>query len=110
DGIPVRYDNMIFKRGVFVVSKCIGQMSNIFGATRIEDPLTLFTFFKIEEELDDSKVTSGYIFNITSGVVSWKSKKQTILSQSSMESEIIPLAVASDEASWLRCLLAKIPL
>ncbi|GKA96268.1 hypothetical protein Tco_0818363 [Tanacetum coccineum] len=59
---------------------------------------------------DDSKASSGYIFSIAGGAVSWKSKKQTILSQSSMKSEIITLATASEEASWLRCLLAEIPL
>ena len=31
---------------------------------------------------DDSKATSGYIFSIVGGVVSWKSKKQTILASS----------------------------
>ncbi|KAK2382392.1 hypothetical protein QL285_069931 [Trifolium repens] len=59
---------------------------------------------------DDSKATSGYIFNIAGGAVSWKSKKQTILAQSTMESEMIALATASEEASWLRCLLSEIPL
>ncbi|KAL4025371.1 hypothetical protein IC575_013760 [Cucumis melo] len=50
---------------------------------------------------DDLKATSGYIFNIAEGAVAWKSKKQTILAQSSMESEMIALAAASEEASWL---------
>ena len=59
---------------------------------------------------DDSKATNDYIFSIASGAVSWKSKKQTILAQSTMESEMIALATASEEASWLRSLLAEIPL
>ncbi|XP_040867755.1 secreted RxLR effector protein 161-like [Glycine max] len=59
---------------------------------------------------DDSKATSGYIFSIAGGTVSWKSKKQTILAQSTMESEMIALATASEEASWLRSLHAKISL
>ncbi|GJX51285.1 hypothetical protein Tco_0278130 [Tanacetum coccineum] len=59
---------------------------------------------------DESKATSNYIFSIAGGSISWKSKKQTILYQLSMESEIIALATASEEASWLRCLLAEIPL
>src|SRR3954468_12626892 len=58
----------------------------------------------------DSKATSGYVFNIVGGAVSWKLKKQTILAQSTMESEMMALANASEEASWLRCLLAEIPL
>ncbi|KAK2455989.1 putative mitochondrial protein [Trifolium repens] len=59
---------------------------------------------------DDSKATSGFIFSIAGGAVSWKSKKQTILAQSTMESEMIALATANEEASWLRCLLSEIPL
>ena len=59
---------------------------------------------------DDSKATSSYIFSIAGGAVSWKSKKQTILAQSTMEFEMIALATASEETSWLRSLLAEIPL
>ena len=59
---------------------------------------------------DDSKETSGYIFSIAGGVVSLKSKKQTILAQSTMESELIALATASEEANWLRIVLADTPL
>lgn len=51
---------------------------------------------------DDSKATNRYVFNIVGGAVSWKSKKLTILAQSTMESEMIALAAASGEASWLR--------
>ena len=54
---------------------------------------------------DDLKVTSGYIFNIAGGAVAWKFKKQTILAQSTMKSEMIALATSSEEASWLRSLL-----
>ena len=60
--------------------------------------------------MDDSKATSGYIFSIAGGAVSWKSNKQTILAQSTMESELIALATASEEASWLRNFLADTPL
>ncbi|KAM2288585.1 hypothetical protein ACFXTI_029450 [Malus domestica] len=46
---------------------------------------------------DDSKATSGYIFSIGGSAVSWKSKKQTIWAQSTMESTLIVLATASKE-------------
>lgn len=58
---------------------------------------------------DDSKITSGYIFNIAGGSVSWKLKKYTILIQSTMESEMITIATASEKASLLRCSLSEIP-
>jgi len=54
---------------------------------------------------DDSKATSGYIFSIDGGVVSY-----SILAQSTMEYEMIALATASEEESWLRSLLAEIHL
>ena len=60
--------------------------------------------------LDDSKATSGYIFSIAGEVVSWKSKKQTIVAHSAMESKLIALATASEEANWLRNFLADTPL
>ena len=44
---------------------------------------------------DDSKETSGYIFSIVGGVISWKFKKQTILAQSTMESKTLALASSS---------------
>ena len=59
---------------------------------------------------DDSKATSGYIFSIDCGDISWKSKKHTILAQSTMESEMVALASASEEAGWLRSLLSDTPL
>ncbi|XP_058751954.1 uncharacterized protein LOC131625071 [Vicia villosa] len=59
---------------------------------------------------DDSKATSGYIFNIAGGLVSWKSKKHTILGHFMMEFQMIALASASEDASWLRCLLVEISL
>ena len=37
--------------------------------------------------LDDRKSTSGYMFHMGSGAISWASKKQPIVSQSTVEAE-----------------------
>ena len=58
----------------------------------------------------DSLSTTGYIFTLGSGVICWKSKKQTIIANSTMEAELITLASASEDANWLRDLLYEIPL
>jgi hypothetical protein len=42
----------------------------------------------------DNKSTSGYVFTLGGGVISWASKKQTCISHSTMESEFIALAAA----------------
>lgn len=36
--------------------------------------------------------TSGYVFLISGGVVSWKSKKHIIIAKSTMEAELVALA------------------
>ena len=56
------------------------------------------------------KSTSGYVFTLGGGVVSWISSKQTCIPLSTMETEFIALEKASSEAEWLRNLLADIPL
>ena len=53
---------------------------------------------------------TGYIFTLGSGAICWKSKKQTIIANSTMETELIALTSASEEVNWLRDLLYKIPL
>ena len=57
-----------------------------------------------------SKSTTGWIFTLGGAAVSWASKKQTCISDSTMLSEQIALADACKEAEWLRNLLVEIPL
>ena len=58
---------------------------------------------------DDMKATSGYIFTLAGGAVSWKSSKQTILTRSTMEAELVALDSAAVEAEWIRELLSDLP-
>ncbi|XP_052189851.1 secreted RxLR effector protein 161-like [Diospyros lotus] len=52
--------------------------------------------------IDTRKSTSGYIFLLTGGVVSWRSNKQTIIASSTMEVEFISCSEATTQALWLR--------
>ena len=56
-------------------------------------------------DADEIKATSGYMFTLGGGAVSWKSCKQTILTRSTMEAELTALDTAIVEAEWLRELL-----
>ena len=58
----------------------------------------------------DSFSTTSYIFNLGSGAICWKSKKQTIISNSTMETKLIAFALASQKANWLKDLLCETPL
>jgi hypothetical protein len=60
-------------------------------------------------DADEIYATSGYVFSLGGGTVSWKSCKQTILTRSTMEVELTTLDTASVEAEWLRELLMDLP-
>ncbi|CAM8892736.1 unnamed protein product [Rhodiola kirilowii] len=60
--------------------------------------------------LEDHSSTSGWVFLLGGGAISWASKKQTCITSSTMESEFIALAAAGKEAEWLRNLVYEIPL
>lgn len=61
-----------------------------------------FAGFRIER-----KSTSGHICLAGGGAVSWRSKKQTVVAQSSVESEYISSSFAIRECSWLLQLLRE---
>ena len=61
-------------------------------------------------DIDELYVTSGYVFTIDRGVVSWRSCEQTILTRLIMEAELVALDTATVEADWLRELLMDLPM
>ncbi|GKA72409.1 zinc finger, CCHC-type containing protein, partial [Tanacetum coccineum] len=59
---------------------------------------------------EDNSSTSGWVFLLGGGVISWASKKQTCITGSTMESEFVALAAVGKEAEWLENLLLEISL
>ena len=59
-------------------------------------------------DLDDRRSTSGNLFLIGGGAVSWLSKKQSIVSLSTAEAEYVALCRATQEATWIRRLLSDL--
>jgi hypothetical protein len=59
---------------------------------------------------EDYASTSGWIFKLGGGAVSWGSKKQSCISDSTMAVEFVALASCCKEAEWLRDMLISIPL
>ena len=53
------------------------------------------------EDLDDRQSTSGYIFMINSGMISWQTKKQQMVAISTMQAEYQALSGAVKEALWI---------
>ena len=54
---------------------------------------------------DDIKSTSGFIFMMARGAVSWKSVKQTLTATSTMEAEYVTCYEATCQAMWLKKLI-----
>lgn len=57
---------------------------------------------------NDRKSISGYVFKVFGNTVSWSSKKQTCVSQSSTEAEYVALAQGMNEGKWLQALLTEL--
>ncbi|GKE57265.1 hypothetical protein Tco_1496450 [Tanacetum coccineum] len=56
----------------------------------------------------DSSSTSGWVFLLGGGAISWASKKQTCITGSTMESQFVALVAAGKEAEWLRNMIHEI--
>ena len=54
------------------------------------------------------KSTYGYCFSLGSAMISWSSRKQGSIAQSTAEEEYIVTSAASKEAVWLRKLLSDL--
>jgi len=61
-------------------------------------------------DLDQRRSTSGYVFNLFGGVVSWTSKKQSVVAPSTTKAEYMATTHASKEAVWLQRLCSNMGL
>ena len=52
-------------------------------------------------DLDQRRSTSGYVFSLFGGAVSWMSKRQSVVALSTTEAEYMVATHASKEAVWL---------
>ena len=56
--------------------------------------------------VDSRKSTSGYIFMLASGAVSWRSAKQTLTATSTMEAEFVSCFEATSHGVWLKSFIS----
>ena len=59
-------------------------------------------------DLDKWRSTSGYVFMLAGGAVSWRSRLQNCITQSTTEAEYVAIMEACKEAIWLGRLVADL--
>ncbi|CAJ2653193.1 unnamed protein product [Trifolium pratense] len=57
-------------------------------------------------DVNDRKSTTGFVFMLGSGAISWSSKKQPIVTLSTTEAEYVAAAACACQAVWLRSILS----
>jgi phosphoribosyl-AMP cyclohydrolase len=60
--------------------------------------------------MDHKRSTSGYVFNLFGGAISWMSKRQPVVALSTIEVEYMASTHVSKEAIWLKRLCSGIGL
>ena len=61
-----------------------------------------YTDSDFQSDNESRKSTSGYVFTLGGGAISWRSVKQTCVADSTMEAEYVAASEAAKEAVWLR--------
>ena len=59
-------------------------------------------------ELDDRRLTTGYVFTLTGGPICWRSMIQSTFATSTIEAEYMAVAEAAKEALWLTWLVREL--
>ena len=59
-------------------------------------------------DIESRRSTSGYVFMLNSGCISWRSKKQRTVALSSTEAEYMALSEAIQEAVWLKAFMCEL--
>ena len=71
-------------------------------------PITGFSDADWAGDLDDRHSTTGNVFLLAGGAISWLSKKQAVVALSTSEAEYVALSLAAQEAAWLQKLLTDL--
>ena len=67
-----------------------------------------YTDSDFARDIDDRRNTSGYVFLLSSGAISWSSKKQPVVLLSTTEAEYIAAASCACQCIWIQRMLEKL--
>eukprot|EP00253_Pinus_taeda_P021514 PITA_21514 len=87
--------------------KHLGAARQILGMEISETGAMVSYGYHNKSDLDKRRSTSGYVFTLVGGAISWMSKLQNIVALSTTEAEYIAASHACKEAVWLKGLLGE---
>jgi hypothetical protein len=91
--------------------KGTSNLGVVFERTKDSPQMPIVTGYSDSDwggDVDGRKSTTGYVFQISNGPVSWKVKRQTTVALSSAEAEYMAAGAATQEAIWLRAILKEL--
>jgi hypothetical protein len=72
------------------------------------DGLHGYTDSSLGDQTDDRHSTSGYVFLLANGAISWSSRKQKTVAQNTTEAEYMAMTDAANQAAWYQSFLAEL--
>ena len=83
------------------------DLSLTYNANVEQPVITGYSDASYAEDLIDRKSTSGFVYKLFGDTISWSTKRQSTVSESSTEAELLALSYASKEGRWIRNLLQE---
>ena len=72
------------------------------------DGLHGYTDSSLADQTDDRHSTSGYVFLLANGAISWSSRKQKTVAQNTTEAEYMAMTDTANQAAWYGSFLEEL--
>ena len=67
-----------------------------------------YTDSSLGDQTDDRHSTSGYVYTLMNGAISWSSRKQRTVAQNTTEAEYMAMTEAANQAAWYRSFFTEL--
>ena len=93
----------------YVLSYLVGTMNKHLVYDGADgDGLHGYSDSSLADQTDDRHSTSGYVFLLANGAISWSARKQRTVAQNTTEAEYMAMTNVANQAAWYRSFLAEL--